>query len=322
MNIVFHGANAQTFMTGFAKLLDRDHNIQYVPDILSEKSDQEIFSAADVLIGTRFDASMPALDSLRLYHAPSAGYDAIDLSVLPANSAFCNCFGHENAIAEYVMAALLARHVPLADADKRLRQGDWKYWAGGPSGLRTELGSSTIGILGYGHIGQTLALRAKAFGLAVHVANRSEVAAKEPVDRAYPLTDLRAFMGSADIIVATLPLTAETRSLINQNALSAMRPDAVIMNVGRGEVIDEIALFECLKNNDIGGAILDTWYIYPQSESPNPLPSKFPFHELNNVVMTPHMSGWTIGTIQRRKETIAENINRMEFGSGFINQIQ
>ena len=322
MKIVFHGANALTFMTDFTELLDQEHSIQYVPDVLSEKADQEIFSAAEVLIGTRFINSMPALDNLRLYHAPSAGYDAIELSALPEASAFCNCFGHENAIAEYVMAALLARHVPLADADNRLRQGDWKYWAGGPSGLRTELGSSTIGILGYGHIGQTLALRAKAFGLTVHVANRSEITADEPVDQAFALADLHAFMGSADIIVSTLPLTDNTRSLIDQNALAAVRPDAVIMNVGRGEVIDEAALFKCLKNNGIGGAILDTWYVYPQPDTPKPHPSKFAFHELENVVMTPHMSGWTVETIQRRKETIAKNINRLVSGDRLINQIQ
>ncbi len=132
------------------------------------------FSSADVLIGASLTAAHPSVTA-RLYQVPGAGYDGIDQSALPPECALCNCFGHETAIAEYVMAALLARHVPLVEADKQLRQGDWHYWAGGPDGLRTELGAQSIGIVGYGHIGKAVAARATAFGMAVHVANRSPV---------------------------------------------------------------------------------------------------------------------------------------------------
>jgi phosphoglycerate dehydrogenase-like enzyme len=321
IKIVFHGSNALTFRDGFEALLDVDHTIVEVPDDLTAERAHRDYAAADVIVGIRLTAAMPVPPALALYHVPGAGYDGIDLTALPAGASLCNCFGHEAAIAEYVMAALLARHVPLADADRRLRQGDWKYWAGGPDGLRSELGATSLGILGFGHIGRALAARAKAFGMRVMAANRSPVPELDTVDRAYTLGKLEAFMGSADTIVNTLPLTAETRGLVGATALAAMRADAVIVNVGRGPVIDEAALYEALKSGRIGGAIIDTWYCYPTAEEPEPLPGRFPFHELDNVVMTPHMSGWTHGTVRRRQGTMADNVNRLARGKGLRNVV-
>lgn len=321
MKIVFHGANAQTFREGLEPLLEEAHDIAVVPDDLSGEAARAAYLAADIIVGVKYTSTTAVPPELKLYQVPGAGYDGIDLATLPAGVALCNCFGHENAIAEYVMAALLARHVPLADADKRLRSGDWKYWAGGPTGLRTELGATSIGIVGFGHIGKTLALRAKAFGMSVSVANRSAIPASDLVDRAYALSDLPALMGSVDTVVNTLPLTDETRGLIGAAELGAMRPDAVILNVGRGAVIDEVALYGAMKARRIGGAIIDTWYVYPNAENGHPLPSDLPFHELDNVIMTPHMSGWTHGTIRRRRETIADNINRCASGKPLKNRI-
>jgi len=321
MKIVFHGANALTFRDGFETLLDRPHDIAEVPDDPISPAARAAYEAADVIIGIRFSSALPRPDGLKLYQVPGAGYDGIDVAALPAGAYLCNCFGHENAIAEYVMTALLARHVPLADADRRLRTGDWKYWAGGPGGLRTELGATSLGVLGFGHIGKALAARAKAFGMRVTVANRSAVSAAELVDRTYPLSELETFMGSADAIVNTLPLTETTRGLIGAATLDAMRPDAVIVNVGRGPVIDEAALYAALRDRRIGGAIIDTWYVYPTAETPNPLPGQFPFHELDNVVMTPHMSGWTLGTVRRRQQSMADNINRVASGLAPNNRV-
>jgi phosphoglycerate dehydrogenase-like enzyme len=322
MKIVFHGANALTFREGLEPLLEGAHEIAEVPDDLSGDAARAVYSAADIIIGIKLAPQMPVPTGLRLYHVPGAGYDGVDLAALPAGAALCNCFGHGSAIAEYVMAALLARHVPLADADRRLRAGDWKYWAGGPSGVRTELGATSLGLVGFGHIGKTLALRAKAFGMTVSVANRSPLPISETVDRAYRLSELQAFMGSADAIINTLPLTEETHGMIGAVELAAMRSDAIIINVGRGAVIDEAALYGALKAKRIGGAVIDTWYVYPNAENEHLLPARLPFHELDNVTMTPHMSGWTHGTIRRRRETIADNINRCASGRNLTNRIR
>lgn len=316
MKIVFHGANASTFEPGFAELLQGCHEVSVVAD-RPEGAEAEALASADVVIGVRYDRQDPRL-SARLYHLPAAGFDKLDFDALPSGCAVCNCFGHEQAIAEYVMAALLSRHVPLADADSRLRRGDWLYWAGGPGGLRTELGAQTIGIVGHGHIGRTVADRALAFGMKVHVANRSPV-----TDGRYAgtwgLAELGEMFGHVDIVLNTLPLTEDTRGLIGAGALAAMKADAIVMNVGRGPVIDEDALFDALSGQRIGGAILDTWYLYPTPEQPAPMPGNRPFQDLPNVTITPHMSGWTEGTIARRQQTMAENIDRLAAGRPLVN---
>jgi len=252
---------------------------------------------------------------------PGAGYDGIDLRALPAATALCNVFGHENAIAEYVMTALLSRHVPLAEADAQLRAGDWHYWAGGPSGLRTELGAQSIGIVGYGHIGKAVAARCAAFGMAVHVANRSAIAG-DHLAATYGLDRLTEMLGQVDFVINTLPLTEATRGLIGVTALAAMQRHAVILNVGRGAVIDEDALFDALKAGHVGGAILDTWYVYPGPDTPNPMPGNRPFQDLANVTMTPHMSGWTTGTIKRRHAAMANNVNRLARGQDLVNRLR
>lgn len=318
LKIVFHGQNAANFRQGFEQLIAPEHHIIDLSDGLEQPGERAHYESADVVIGIKLNDSMPVPLKARLFHAPAAGTDAVNTSLLPASCSLANCFGHENAIAEYVMAALLMRHVPLARADEDLRQQQWTYWAGRNAALRTELGSQTIGLLGFGHIAQTVALRAKAFGMRVHVANRSTV--QHPsVDQSWPLDALHDFMGSADTVLVSLPLTSNTTGLVDARAIAAMRPDAVLMNVGRGAVIEEKALYDALATRQIGGAVIDTWYQYPAPTQAECAPSQYDFAALDNVLMTPHMSGWTAGTVQRRQQTLAENIGRLSRGEALIN---
>lgn len=317
MKIVFYGANAATFEPGLSAQLDMPHEITVISDAVDGAGEAEALAGADVVVGVHYNGK--GVQAARLFQLPAAGYDKVDMDALPDGCAVCNAFGHENAIAEYVMMALLSRHVPLADADTRLRRGDWHYWAGGPDGLRTELGQQSIGIVGHGHIGKAVKDRALAFGMTVHVANRSPVADGRVT--AHGLDGLAEMMGQVDFVLNTLPLTDTTASLIGTTELAAMRDGAVVMNVGRGPVIDEDALFAAVKDGRLG-AILDTWYVYPSAETPNPMPSKHSFHTLPNVMITPHMSGWTTGTIARRTATVAENVNRLARGEDLINVIK
>jgi phosphoglycerate dehydrogenase-like enzyme len=321
MRIVFHGRNAATFMAGFAELIGGEHEVLGVPDLPASATDIAAFETADVLVGIALNASHPHPRSARLYQAPAAGVDAIDRSRLPAGTPLCCCFGHENAIAEYVMTALLLRHVPIPDADRDLRRGKWTYWAGIPESARSELGDSTLGLLGFGHIGRAVAARAKAFGMRVVVANRTPIPTGPIADAYFSLADLLAFMGVADSIVCSLPALPSTQGIVGAAALAAMRPSGVIVNVGRGPVIDERALYEALKERRIAGAVIDTWYVYPTPADPSPTPAHLPFHELDNCVLTPHMSGWTRGTVRRRQETMAENIRRLTLGLPLLNVV-
>lgn len=314
MRIVFHGANAASFSDGFAELVGPGCEVTVVSDALADPAERDAFVNAETIIGNRFGADLPRPERLSLFHLPAAGYDRVDFAALPPGAIVCNCFGHEQAIAEYVMAALLSRTVPLEDADRRLRGGDWAYWAGAPERVHLELAGSTIGILGFGHIGQRVAACAKALGLRVHVANRSPVPTSAPIDHFVPLTALERFWGALDWIVVTLPHLPATEAIVGAEAFRAMRPHALLINVARGPVVDERALFDALQQRRIGGAVIDTWYRYPSPAEPNPMPGTLPFETLPNLVMTPHMSGWTAGTIRRRQATMAENIRRRARG--------
>jgi len=322
MRIVFHGENAASFSDDFGRLVGEAARISVLPDVLSDPAHLQTYVDADVIVGARFSRELPRPRQLRLFHVPGAGYDAVDVAAIPDSAVVCNCFGHEQSIAEYVMAALLERHVPLGDADRHLRQGQWTYASGSPSRLHDELAGKTIGLLGFGHIGKAIAARAKAFEMKVHVANRSPVTASPLVDRSYALNELDPFWRAADFFVVSVPSNAETAGIVNAASFAAMRESAVIMNVGRGPTIDERSLYEALESRRIAGAVIDTWYSYPSPAQPSVLPSKFPFHELLNVVMTPHMSGWTTGTIHRRRETIADNIIRRAAGRPCVNVVR
>lgn len=321
LKIVFHGQNAANFRQGFETLIAPEHQLLDLSDALDQAGERGHYESADVVIGIQLNDSMPIPLKARLFHAPAAGTDAVNTALLPAACTLANCFGHENAIAEYVIAALLMRHVPLARADHDLRQQRWTYWAGRPSALRTELGSQTLGLVGFGHIAQTVAQRAKAMGMQVHVANRSPIS-HPLVDHSWTLDALHGFMGSCDAVVVCLPLTGNTQGLIDAPAIAAMRTDAVLLNVGRGAVIDEKALYEALKTHQIGGAVIDTWFQYPTPTQHECAPSQFNFASLDNVLMTPHMSGWTTGTVRRRQETLADNIGRLSRGEALINVVR
>jgi phosphoglycerate dehydrogenase-like enzyme len=320
--IVFHGENASAFHRGFADLLAPGCDVTALPDVLATHAQRAAYEAAHVIVAGRYPAQSLRPADLRLLQVPGAGTDNVDFAALPPSAIICNCFGHEDAIAEYVMAALLHRAIPLQSADHELRQGQWTRWAGTPNSIHGEISGSTVGLLGFGHIGKAVAVRARAFGMKVHVANRSAVAGNVLVDRAFPLSDLEEFWGSADSFVVSLPLIEETSGLVGETAFAAMQPHAVLINVGRGAVVDETALYNALKSHRIAAAIIDTWYRYPTPTDPHVLPATLPFHELPNLLMTPHMSGWTAGTIRRRQAVIAENIARLRSGHPLVNVVR
>jgi phosphoglycerate dehydrogenase-like enzyme len=322
MRIVFHGLNAASFSEGFADLVGPGAEVALLPDALDAEADRAAYAAAEVVVGSRFTASLPRPEGLRLLHVPGAGTDGIAFDALPPGAIVCNCFGHEQPIAEYVMAALLARRIPLAAADADLRRSRWTYRASGRDEAHGELAGSSIGLLGYGHIGKAIAARAKAFEMEVVVANRSPVPASPLVDRSFGLDALPAFFAAADAYVVSLPHLPETTGIVGEAAFAAMRPHAVVVNVGRGPTIDEQALYDALRTNRIGGAVIDTWYRYPTPDNPLASPSALPFEELSNVLMTPHMSGWTDGTIRRRRAVMAENVRRMMAGEDCVNVVR
>lgn len=271
-------------------------------------------SDVDVLVTMAFTREMGgAAKRLRLVQVPGAGLDRIDRSALPAGALLANVYGHETGIAEYVLGAMLTLTRDFARVDAALRRGTWEsQWAVGapPPPVWPELAGKTLGILGYGRIGQCVARRARVFDMEI-CAIRRDVArsAEDELALLGGLEIVDEVLRRSDYLVISLPVTPETRGLIGDKQFHSMKPTAVLVNVSRAEIIDEEALYRALAERTIAGAALDVWYRYPTAAGPT-LPARQPFHELANVLMTPHVSGWTDGMLAARAKRIAENIHR------------
>jgi phosphoglycerate dehydrogenase-like enzyme len=218
---------------------------------------------------------------------------------------------------------MIALSRSFARLDASLRQGRWdSQWAIGTEAppLWPELAGKTLGILGFGHIGQALARRAAAFDMRVCAIRQQPQEPPGGVAFVGGPERLDELLRQADHLVATLPLSPATRGLIDDRRLRLMRPTAFVVNVGRAEVFDEAALHAALATGRLAGAALDVWYRYPAAAGPAP-PANLPFHTLPNVIMTPHISGWTEGMIAARAALIAENIGRIERGEVPANMV-
>jgi phosphoglycerate dehydrogenase-like enzyme len=272
----------------------------------------------DVLVAMAFTREMAAAARrLKLVQVPGAGLERIDRAALPAGTALANAYGHEAGIAEYVLGAMLTLTRGFVRLDAALRRGAWEsQWAVGatPPPPWPELAGKTLGILGYGRIGQALARRARAFDMEI-CAIRRDVArsARDGLARLGGLDILDEVLRRSDYLAITLPATAATRGLLGAAQLALMKPTAVLVNVARAEIVDEQALYRALAERAIAAAALDVWYRYPTDATPTP-PARQPFHELPNVLMTPHVSGWTEGMLAARARVIADNIRRISRG--------
>lgn len=279
----------------------------------------------DVVVSLAFTPAMgAAARRLRLVQVPGAGVDRIDRRALPAGAVVANAYGHERGIAEYVLGAMLACNYRFVAVDASLRRGRWEAaWSheAPPPPFAPELGGKTLGILGYGRIGRAVARRARAFDMTVRAIRREpKGAAPEDLASLTGPEGLDALLRAADYLAITLALTPETRGLIGKRELALMKPSAVLVNVARGEIVDEDALYGALAGGTIAGAALDVWYRYPAGPGPT-LPARRPFHELPNVLMTPHVSGWTEGMLTARATVIAGNIDRLARGAPLENLV-
>jgi phosphoglycerate dehydrogenase-like enzyme len=272
----------------------------------------------DVLVTMAFTRAMGmAARRLKLLQVPGAGLERIDRAALPPGVALANAYGHEIGIAEFALGAMLTLTREFVPLDAALRRGVWRsQWAVGtpPPAPWAELAGATLGILGYGRIGQALARRARAFDMTI-CAIRRDVARSRQDGLALlgGLEILDDVLRRADYLVITMPSTPATRGLIGDTQLALMKRTAVLVNVARADIVDEGALYRALSTRALAGAALDVWSRYPSDAAPTP-PAGMPFQELPNVLMTPHVSGWTTGTLRARVRLIAENIRRTARG--------
>ena len=242
-------------------------------------------------------ARAPGLKWIQLM---SAGVDELPDEIMSSPVAVTNASGlHGVPIGEFVLEIMLM-FVKKAPLCFRLKQE--KQFQGFRPGL---LRGQTVGIVGLGHIGREVARLAKTFGMRVIATRRSagEGTRARHVDILVPPEGLEVLLKESDFVVLALPLTPETRSLIGEQELYAMKPEACLVNVGRGAVVDETALVRALEENRIAGAGLDVF-------STEPLPPESRLWELPNVIFSPHVSGIMPGYLVRATELFCDNLKR------------
>jgi phosphoglycerate dehydrogenase-like enzyme len=280
------------------------------------------FATAHALVSIRFNRGWPDMPHLKLVQAPATGLNNIDLEAVPAGVPVCNAYGHEVAIAEYVLFGMLACAHNILPIHREFSQGRWSWGDDGIFPVQDEIDGATVCLVGLGKIGIETAKRAKALGMRVLACNRSTHKAVPYVDELADLSHLAAFAARADFVVVNCALTDATRGIVDAKVLRAMKPSAFIINVSRGPLIEEQALFAALSSRQIAGAVLDVWYRYPDAQQKHPRPSAFAFHELDNVIMTPHISGWTHGMVQKRWAEVAQNMDNLAAVKPLINVVK
>ncbi|MBO0718224.1 MAG: hypothetical protein J2P55_12915 [Rhizobiales bacterium] len=292
--------------------------------ILDDERDAEhlapLLAQAEVVVGHIWRAGFPPAPRLRLLQSVAAGLDLITTEAVPRGVTICNVFGHEPAIAEYVIMTMLVLTHRLFEAVTAFRAGSWvaspQFGGGSPHG---EVLGRTIGIIGYGRIGREVAQRAEGLKCRVLAANRSPVAHPAPAETVFPLAELDAMLPLCDTVLISCGLAPETKGLIDARRLALMKPGALLINVARAAIVDEDALYVALKDGHLGGAALDVWWQYPTQAEPARRPSRRSFWELPNVLITPHSSSSTETTADRRWSAVAANLDRFARGEKLEN---
>lgn len=319
---------AGTEATRFRHYLDQNLTTKWrvvewdIADPVSEL-DRLMADATAVVVGpdaVRARQVVPQLkinNSLELVQVPFAGTDFFDPDWLPEGCIVANSTGHESAIAEFVLAVMLERVIGRRAIEDDFRSGSWNYLGSRAGALvHGELRGKTLGLVGWGGIAREVATRASAFAMDIMAVGRSPRPTEPPL-RWYGTSspsdrsDLDRLMGEADIVVVACDLNDETQGLIGAGQLDRLGEAGFIVNVARGPVIDQDALYGALSERRIAGAAIDVWYGYPSPDDPHRPPSRHPFAELDNVIMSPHCSGRTAEALARRWVTVAANLDHL-----------
>jgi D-3-phosphoglycerate dehydrogenase len=246
-----------------------------------------------------------SMEQCRVIVRYGTGLDNIDLQA--AAEARIHVAGVKNycteEVANHTIALLLSWNRRIIDYNQMVRSGMWNQRPNttGNWGYRLErLSGSTLGLLGFGHIGKAVAVRATALGMKV-LAHSPSLAAGDASHLQVEAVDFGALLGRSDFLSLHLPLTAETAGIIGREAMASLKPGCVLINTARGGLVDEQALVEALASGQLAGAMLD---VYRSA----PLPPGHPIRECPNVILTPHVAFYSEGALQELRRRAAEQV--------------
>jgi phosphoglycerate dehydrogenase-like enzyme len=301
--------------SSWLKLLD-----SLIPDVRVEVANQEdqalaIAPQTDVILNA---ASSPRLLSIAVTAATRAPWlhslwtgldNVLSPEVIASSLPLTNGRGvFRVSLAEWSIGAMLHFSYDIRRMIQQQEAGVWEAFT------TAELSGKTLGIVGYGEIGQAAAQRAKAFNMRVFaLRRRPELSVNDPnVDKIVPSAQIDDLMAASDYVLVAAPLTPDTRGLVGEAQIAVMKPTAVIINVGRGAVIDEVALEAALKTGRIRGAALDVFSL-------EPLPINHSFYRLKNVLLSPHTADHIPDFIHLGVQCFLENLQRFRSNQPLFN---
>lgn len=245
----------------------------------------------EVIIGANApDEIIATADKLRLFHVPWVGLDRINFDALQKKKVIiCNSKWNDRIVAEYALTLLLTAIKQIIPIHEDFKTGSWKKRT-----ITSKLvTNSSVLLIGFGSIGREIAKLLQPFTKEI-IALRNDPSKSTPdekklVKKIISWDDYKTEITKIDYIINSLPLTPQTTGILTKERLYAMKKGAYYINVGRGKTTDEAGLYEVLQNHHLGGAAIDVWYNYKKPDDIEPVyPSKMPFHELDNIIMSPH----------------------------------
>ena len=283
---------------------------------LQEKSKGDrihLLNAADIIIGLSFSrkeidtAEIPLLENVRFIQLIYAGADNIPFQLIPPEIILASNVGaFARPIAEHVLALTLALAKNLIPQNKQLREGNFDR-----SGFNQEIRGGVCGVIGFGGNGREIAKTMQAMGMQVYGINRTGHT-DMPIEFIGTGDDMRKVLEASHVVVVATPLTRDTKDLIGQKELSWMREDAILINVGRGDVVSQKALYEHLKAHPGFRAGIDTWWSEPGEREPFEL--EYPFLELPNFIGSPHCADHVPGSLPYATRKALDNVKNFLAG--------
>jgi phosphoglycerate dehydrogenase-like enzyme len=307
MEVLFLNTLNEYWKNRIVELQTEFPDVQFVMNNNPDDRKSCLKNADAVVSGRLNEDDLANAPKLKVLFVPFTGLDNFALNKIEGKSVkVWNTHANANVVAERAIALALALLGRVTESHDKLKKGYWDMSIEDKD-MWTSIQRKTCAILGLGHIGMCIAKFLKAFNCKV-IGFKKHIDGTMPENVDEVTVELNDAIEKSEIIFVCLPLNEKTEGLINENALEKMEGKYLI-NVGRGKVIEEEALYNALKKESLKGAALDVWYNYPGKDRKEPVfPSKFPFHELPNVVLSPHKSSHTAGAIRAMIDDTIENI--------------
>jgi len=301
-------------------------NLEFIIPKADEREEiKRYLPEVEVVIGGSFSKEdLDQAKKLKLFQIPFTGVDQLDLSLYKNRKDIfiCNVHTNRTAVAEHAFALMLALAKNIVTNDRDLRLGRWHGFSSKEPTI--QLQGKSLGIIGLGSIGWEIAKIGHLLGMKIFALKREikekDLEKKKILEFLGTNKDLEKVIKESDFIIITVPLTQKTKGLIGKKELKLMQ-GKYLVNISRGAVIDEEALFKSLEEHYLSGAAIDTWYQYPTNEQKEILPSQYNFHKLENVVMSPHTAGYSDRALEENIKSVFDNIVRIYYGEEPENQI-